>query len=240
MGRESQGVAIKKSKRALGEKLEKRFKAYATAAGAAGVGLLALGQSAKAEIVYTPAHIKFMTSSNRWIDINHDGINDFRIEDSAGLGFGSTTFVIAVGMHSGDGVRVRQMGRDALPLPLGARIGPSNLFSHSATMAIAYHGSGGGTWGENRYLGLEFELGGQKHYGWAKLSLALNKQGTITGEIEGYGYETIANKPIMAGETKERDNAVERTPASRRTPAPVPATLGLLALGSLGLSIWRR
>jgi hypothetical protein len=241
MGREGQGVAIKKSKRALGEKLEKRLKAYGSAAGAAGVGLLALAQAAKAEIVYTPAHIKFMTSSNRWIDINHDGINDFRIEDAADLGLGSTTFVIAFGLHSGDGVRVRQMGGDALPLPLGARIGPSNLFSNSATMAMAYHGSGAGTWGKNRYLGLEFELGGQKHYGWAKLSLALNKQGTITGEIEGYAYETIANKPIMAGETKERDNSVEqRTPESRRTPAPVPATLSLLALGSPGLSIWRR
>jgi hypothetical protein len=240
MGREGQGAAIKKSKRALGEELEKRFKAYGTAAGAAGVGLLALAQSAKAEIVYTPAHIKFMTSSNRWIDINHDGMNDFGFENAAGLGLGSTTFVIAFGLH-GDGVRLRQEGGDALPLPLGARIGPSNRFSRSATMAIAYHGSGGGTWGKNHYLGLQFELGGQKHYGWAELSVALNKQGTITAEIEGYAYETIANKPIMAGETKERDNTMEQpTPTSLRTPAPVPARLGLLALGSPGLSIWRR
>lgn len=241
MDRKRQRAAIKKSKRALGERLEQRSKAYGIAAGAAGVGLLALAQSAKAEIVYTPAHIKFMTSSNRWIDLNHDGINDFRIEDAADRGLGSTTFVGAVGMHRGDGVLVYQSRGDALPLPLGASIGPSNRFSHSATMAIAYKGSGGGTWGKNRYLGLQFDLSGQKHYGWAELSVVLNKQGTLTVEIEGYAYETIANKTIMAGETTERDNdAEQRTPTSLRIPAPVPATLGLLALGSPGLSIWRR
>ncbi len=203
--------------------------------------MLALAQSANAEIVYTPAHIKFLTSSDRWIDINNDGINDFRIEDAADLGLGGTTLVIAFGMHRGDGVLVYQKFEEAQPLPMGASIGPSNQFAHSASMAGAYGGTGGGTWGKNRYLGLQFELSGQKHYGWAEFSVVLNKQRSLTVEIEGYAYETIANKPIMAGETTERESAAEqRTPTSLRTPAPVPATLGLLALGSPGLSIWRR
>ncbi len=245
MGREGrtegQRVASKKSQRALAEKLEQKFRAYGTAAGAAGVGLLALAQPAQAEIVYTPAHIRFTTGSNRWIDMNHDGVPDFRFENAGNLGLGSTTFVIAFGLH-GDGVRVRrEKSGDALPLRLGARIGPSNLFSHSATMAIAYHGSGGGTWGKDHYLGLQFELDGQKHYGWAELSIALNRQGNITAEIEGYAYETIPNQPIRAGATKEQDNAVgQPAPTSLQTPAPAQATLGLLALGSPGLSIWRR
>lgn len=240
--RQRQGAAIKKSKHALRDKLEQRLKAYGAAAGAAGVGLLALAQSAKAEIVYTPAHTIFMTTSERWIDINHDGINDFRIENAADLGLGSTILVIAFGMHRGDGVLVYQSfdNDEASPLPLGASIGPSKQFAHSASMAGAYAGTGGGTWGKNRYLGLQFDLNGEKHYGWAELSIALNKQGTLTVEIEGYAYETIADQPIMAGETTEMDGAAERTPTSLRTPAPVPATLGLLALGSPGLSIWRR
>jgi hypothetical protein len=237
---EGQQDASMKSQRTLGEKLEQQFKAYSAAAGAAGMGLLALAQSTQAEVVYTPAHIRFTIGSSHWIDLNHDGLNDFRIEDLPDRGLGSTTFVIATGLH-GDGVGVRQDSRYALPLPLGARIGPSNIFSRGATMAIAYHGSGGGTWGKNHYLALEFVLDGQKHYGWAELSIALNQQGTVAGEIEGYAYETIANKPIRAGATKEQDNTVEPlAPISRRTPAPVPATLGLLALGSPGLSYWRR
>jgi hypothetical protein len=238
--RQRQRAAIKKNKHAL-TKLEQRIKAYGAAAGAAGVGLLALAQSANAEIVYTPAHTIFTTTSERWIDLNHDGINDFRIENTADLGLGSTTLVIAFGMHREDGVLVYENYHEATPLPLGASIGPSNQFAHSASMAGAYDGTGGGTWGKNRYLGLQFELSGQKHYGWAELSVALNKQGTLTVEIEGYAYETIADQPIMAGETTEPDGTAEqRTPKSLRTPAPVPATLGLLALGSPGLPIWRR
>jgi hypothetical protein len=40
----------------LPESLHKRLNAYALAASAAGVGLLALAQSAEAEIVYTKTH----------------------------------------------------------------------------------------------------------------------------------------------------------------------------------------
>ncbi|MGA8763275.1 MAG: hypothetical protein WB562_10460 [Candidatus Sulfotelmatobacter sp.] len=220
----------------LRHSVQRDLNVYALAAGAAGVGLLALTQSAKAEIVYTPAHIKFRTSASRWIDLDHDGVNDFRIEDAADLGLGATSFVIAFGLHPGDAVRVRQPGSDAQPLPAGTMIGPANIFSPSATMAIAYRGSGGGTWGENHYLDLQFELGGQKHYGWAKFSVALNQQGTVTAEIKGYAYETTANKPIRAGETKEPNTAVKQNPEFTRPQAPTAATLGVLALGSPGLS----
>jgi hypothetical protein len=88
---------------------------------------------------------------------------------------------------------------------------------------------------------LKFEVGGQKHYGWAELSIALNKHGTITAKIEGYAYETIPNKPIIAGKTSgpEGTSGVEQlNPASLA--APQPASLAVLALGSPGLSIWRR
>jgi hypothetical protein len=91
--------------------------------------------------VYTPADITFITSSYRFIDVNHDGMNDFRFENAADLGLGSTTFVIAAGLHPGNEIRVDQQDRHALALPLGARIGPTDVFSHSATMANAYHGS---------------------------------------------------------------------------------------------------
>lgn len=243
MASKTQRAFIRKSKPAIGEKLDKKLKAYSVAAGAAGVGLLALAQPAQAEIVYTPAHIRFMTTASRSIDMTHNGINEFRFVDAADLGSGSTTFVFAVGLHGGDGLLVRPniVGKEAWPLPLGARIGPSELFSNSAAMAAAYHGSGGGTWGKNRYLGLKFQLNGQEHYGWAELSIGLNRKGTISVEINGYAYETVANKPILAGKTKQEDTALQQpTPASQHTSPPFSATLGLLALGSPGLSIWRR
>lgn len=54
------------------------------------------------------------------------------------------------------------------------------------------------------------------------MALSVN-QGT--GEVTGYAYETNPNESIGAGQISE---------------GPEPGTLGLLALGSLGLGYWRR
>jgi hypothetical protein len=78
------------------------------------------------------------------------------------------------------------------------------------------------------------------HYGWARLNVKVGKT-TITATLTGYAYETIPNKPIIAGQTKGQDDAtVEESNTALTVPTPEPTTLGVLALGSLGLSIWRR
>jgi hypothetical protein len=88
-----------------------------------------------------------------------------------------------------------------------------------------------------RYLGLRFTIKTQTHYGWARLSVQVSGT-TVTGTLTGYAYETIANKPIIAGRTKGPDDG-EPT-ASFSTPTSEPATLGALAMGAPGLAIWRR
>src|SRR6516165_12499218 len=57
-----------------------------------------------------------------------------------------------------------------------------------------------GYWGaaQGRFLGLEFTVQGQKHYGWARLN-SLVGTGELT--LTGYAYETVPNKPIRAGQT---------------------------------------
>ena len=50
---------------------------YAIVAGAAGVGMLALAQPVEGKIVYTAAHNSVLPSIN--LDLNHDGIADFRL-----------------------------------------------------------------------------------------------------------------------------------------------------------------
>jgi hypothetical protein len=47
----------------------------------------------------------------------------------------------------------------------------------------------------------------------------------VSGVLTGYAYETIPNKAIVTGETRGSDDQ---------------ATLGTLAMGSPGLSVWRR
>jgi hypothetical protein len=67
---------------AISESLHQRLNAYALAANAAGVGLLALAQTAQAKIIYSPAHRVIEPKHSYDIDFNHDGIPDFKIANS--------------------------------------------------------------------------------------------------------------------------------------------------------------
>jgi hypothetical protein len=58
-----------------------RLNAYALAATAAGVGLLPRVQPAETKLLYTPAN-KDLTKGSINLDLNHDGIVDFVIEDN--------------------------------------------------------------------------------------------------------------------------------------------------------------
>ena len=93
---------------------------------------------------------------------------------------------------------------------------------------------------KDRYLGLKFQIKGSTHYGCARLNIKVSKT-TITATLTGYAYETIPKKPIIAGETKGPDDvSVEESNTALNVPTPEPTTLPVLALGSPGLSIWRR
>ena len=52
----------------------------------------------------------------------------------------------------------------------------------------------------------------------------------ISGTITAYAYETVANKPITIGSTTEMADEPQ---------APNPS-LGMLAMGTDGLTLWRR
>ncbi len=73
----------------LSRSLHHRLNLYALAATAAGVGALALAQPAQAEIVYTPAHKKLHLNHNFFLDLNHDGVNDFKFFMKAGETYSS-------------------------------------------------------------------------------------------------------------------------------------------------------
>lgn len=48
----------------------------------------------------------------------------------------------------------------------------------------------------SKYLGLEFQISGQTHYGWARVTI----QGVNCVVIEEYAYETTPNLAILAGD----------------------------------------
>jgi hypothetical protein len=66
-------------------------------------------------------------------------------------------------------------------------------------------------------------------------------------KITGYAYETIPNKPIITGKTSgpAKDPTNEELSPSASLTAPIPekpgpVLLGILALGSQGVPLWRR
>jgi hypothetical protein len=226
---------------------------YALAGSAAGVGVLALAQPAEAKIIYKPANVHLGTGAihHYQLDLNDDGVKDFSfsytypVDHSAGL----LVQPLPLKKQGANGV-LNLTGFDfPSDLPTGAVVGPKRHFQTAQQQVMAWwHEYGNtqssqGNWRnvKNRYLGLKFLIKGKVHYGWARLSVSF-RFGDIQGTLTGYAYETIANKPIIAGKTEgpEEGSVDEANPAALSKPALKPASLGLLSMGSPGLSAWRR
>jgi len=232
--------------------LHKRLDRYVLAAGAAGVGCLAVSQPANAEIVYTNVNqtIPFDTTFN--LDLNNDGIVDFELKnhETNRRALKADLFMIPVASSN------RAAGEEKYPsaLPGGVTIGPNTafpkngdgklaewFFSFSTTLGPRYFGN----WrhASNRYLGLKFMVNGEVHYGWARLTVDCQFLRPVQAKITGYAYETIPDQSIDAGQTKESGGEV-----GDASPAESPGlpeldlrarSLGMLALGSPALTMWR-
>jgi hypothetical protein len=75
----------------------------------------------------------------------------------------------------------------------------------------------------DRYLGLKFVIDGEVHYGWARFSVTVEhhrQYDDVSGTLAGYAYETVPDKPIIAGQITGSDVITLQ-----------PETLGGLALG---------
>jgi hypothetical protein len=200
----------------------------------------------EAKIVYTKADHKIGPESLYNLDLNHDGITDFTILDSLGSQFGDLRIQAPSG-NSVVGQELVQRTIGAVDLPAGAKI-PANKKFYPGTLIMAESESFRSTHGKSvfglwvnvrgRYLGLKFRIKGKLHYGWARLNVSCADY-QCTGLLTGYAYETIPNKAIIAGATEE-SGVDEANPATLNEPALQPASLGLLAMGSPTLSVWRR
>jgi hypothetical protein len=234
----------------LSQSTNPQLNKYALAAGAAGVGVLALASAAEAKIVYTKAHVPIIGRVN--LDLNHDGIKDFTI-NHRNYGHTNQTNVFSLRQN-----RVWGAAGSASTLPAGVRVGSNQAKFQKgrSPCTVSYAGpcklmqlcyANGttsfceGPWlkATSGYLGLKFHIKGQIHFGSARLN-----RKTVADQwvLTGYAYETIPNRPIVTGKTKGTDDegGIEQPTASLAMPTPEPATLGALAMGAPGLSIWRR
>jgi hypothetical protein len=228
--------------------LEKSLRAYAAAASAAGVSLLALAQPADAKIVYTHANIEIAQGKMLSLDLNHDGVVDFSFSNRIynrdnPFRFGSLKIVPS----GGNGI----LG-SASVLRSGVSVGPKGQFKaskqlmayirYSCATSTCYYNKGDWKDITRGYLGLKFFIDGQTHYGWARLNVTVNRDG-VYALLTGYAYETIANKAIITGKTKGNDvevSARRDDPVILDKEKPKPASLGLLARGRAALDVWRK
>jgi hypothetical protein len=219
----------------LSESVHQRLNAYALAASAAGVGLLAMAQPAEARIVYTHAHKVIGSGETYTLDLNHDGKIDFVINNIATHCDTDNCFrSLSISAKIGDAVQgIQRLAYSAFALSAGAQIDSRNLLFRGAALAEVNVPGGTscliGYWCnfKNRFLGLALNIKGRMHYGWARLSVTTT-QTVMKATLTGYAFETIPNKPIIAGKTHGKDDMAVR-----------PASLGALAAGSSALSTWR-
>jgi hypothetical protein len=221
--------------------------AYALAAGAAGVSMLAMVQPAEADIVFTPENKQLPVNTFLPIDLNHDGAADFRLL----LGtFHYHNFTDDLSIWPLDKNRIAQSSKGfAAALAMGAPIGPNQTlektnrlpmvethgFRYGSTFTGVYSRHVYGPWINNtqsRYLGVGFTIDGAIHYGWIRVAVVLQFE-RVQATITGYAYETVASQKIHAGQLTEEASALESAPMAQ-------PSLGALALGSPGLELWRR
>lgn len=246
--------AVSKSRKTakLSESLQRRVNMYALAASTAGVGMLALAPTAAAKIVFTRVHKTIPYNHGPlFFDVNNDGVNDFalrgRLATTTSGKFASLNVYAA---HGGNAVwSVQSRGHHcAAAVPTGKLIGPKREFSPNKLVMFLSDtqfdsGSAYCPWVGVRYsyLGLKIEINGKTHYGWARVNFLAH-----TTVLAGYAYETIPDKPINAGWTKGAANVSAQGDLSPTASVadPIlqipPFTLGELALGAPGLSIWRK
>jgi hypothetical protein len=253
----------------LRPELDKSLSAYASAAIAAGVGLLAIAKSAEAKIIYTPADIPIPVNGGPvFVDLNHDGNTDFIFSNlfrtpssdgfpsfatlllsasgnmrnqvwgrGRGSSHGRTRFASAleIGFTVGANKSHFQKSPTALMGQLVVDYGPEDRkATNCSTWSPGCESSTQGQWmyTKHRYLGLQFTIKGEIHYGWARVTVtraAVSRgKNSIAATLTGYAYETIPNKAIITGKTKGPDVITLE-----------PATVGHLAQGASGIPAWR-
>jgi hypothetical protein len=215
--------------------LRDRLISYTAAAGAA---LSVAAPAAQAKVVYVPTNVDVTNGYS--IDVGGIRAVTFPIRSTMGE---------AIVYESAQGGVVSTHcssceAQVAARLDSGARIGPRGPFlTGKNRMDFVYpfssFGGGRGTIGPWRapdgpvtgYLGFRFFVDGKPHYGWARMTFERSYDPTpVIITLTGYAYETIAERPIEAGDESGRAEAEI---------APEPS-LGMLAFGSRAVAFWRK
>jgi hypothetical protein len=237
----------------LNAQLERNLTHYMAAAASAGVALLA-ASPAEARIVYTAANLSFSHNGSVELDLNNDGIPDFKLFDfysqpiRVPLGYRENDLEIIARTYGNQVCEVQSNGQKYVAaLPARVQVGSGcKLFSALGSQVLAFSAGSystaavKGPWSvrPNAYLGVKFLIHGIAHYGWVRISVAGNIENVT---VVGYAYETVPNKSISTGQVSGPIEVGESSWSSSGLDAlAVQPSLGILARGAEFLVIWRR
>ena len=232
----------------INAKLDRNLVAYVAAASAVAAGIMAAADTAEASVVYTQANLAFSNNQDCRLDLNGDGVADFVLRDKVIDHSSGHDIVLSVlgqaagnsvmGIVSNNGRAFADARNQGAKISFAAGLPFGILGAFSSSCAGNHYVFGRWVNVQNKYLALKFVVDGEIHFGWARLSVHVNSE-FLNAYLTGYAYETVPGKAIVAGQTSdvaENAGALE----DFALPSVPPPSLGLLALGADGVSIWRR
>lgn len=211
-----------------------------------------------ASVVYTNYNNQVLADTNTAdtlatiysFDFNGDGINDLRLYTRNVPTDATRNYALIGGGVTGSSLHpINVVGFSAgafyypSRLATGAVIGPARqFFTLALTASSSYLATGTFAFGNgfansqfksaganSGFVGVSFNLADGLHYGFIGLTVQTQGNGTLSRSFSlgGIGYETTPNTPIT-------------TFGSTGVSVPEPTSIGLVALGGLGLAAYRR
>jgi hypothetical protein len=249
----------------LSDALSQRLNAYARAAGAAGVAVLACSVPAEAAPVCKTLNAELTRTSTFPLYLIDPAVPPFNIAQGTNATFrsGTLTGIGTIFWWNRGFFTPNTAGANVLlesnqlpaDLVAGVEIGPGGNFGKGASYGLLFtYGkgqlsfTGGGTklkhagnlnLTQNNYIGLKFTASGAAHYGWARLAISFQDGGSdvkhAVTNILGYGYDSTPNTAIAAGSCSGSEQS-DATARDSSFSASQGASLGMLALGSAGMA----
>jgi hypothetical protein len=202
-------------------------------------GLVITVANTKSQIVYTDVDPDVTVSEflqGYGVDFNDDDKIDVHITLLDNVGVWVMHLIPDANL---DQTYVVYDGEEASVLIDGDDISPaSNLYQLGTGwggLLYGYWESSGeyGNWTgvqEDKYLGIKFEIDGNFHFGWIKLTTIIYAYDNMEFTVKAYAYNTIANEGILAGDTgletkieKEENNSFSIYPNPAKNIINLPA-----------------
>lgn len=176
---------------------------------------------AEAEVIYRPVDVDFAGTGFLKFDLNHDGVRDFDLHSTSKVtscehregGLIGDTYITPA---MGNGVVVSKRHLAAV-LPSGVPIDDTSTF-YNGQATVARLVACDLTKQVAGYLGLEFQIDGQTHYGWAQIEVFVSdyfRGPVMDTTLVGFAYETIPGQAIDTGQTS---SSAYKAPPARDLP----------------------